>query len=677
MKDFLRLLEEHHTATFKESGDQLIGDCVFCGKLNHFYINKDKGLWDCKVCGSKGNINSFIYQLGMVYHKNLFNVSNYDKLKTLSNDRGLPINALKAWYVGWDEIGKRYTIPVITGRNSCTDIRLYNLKLKTRSSAGAKTGLINFHNMIPDKPIYICEGEWDGIALDWLLQKLKIPATVVAVPGANTFKKDWIYAFRNCHVQVLYDNDNAGELGELRIHKALVGVAKSLSYINWVDALPDGFDLRDWIKHGIKVKKLRGCWRNLKKMFVKIPRLTERNPGENKDTKEQTQDKLKDVDVEKELESYRKWLHLPDKYILDIMFGTIFANTLMSGDPVWMFLVAPPGGSKSELLMSLAKAPNITCLTSLTPHSLISGFTFGGGGKDPSLLPQLDGKILVLKDFTTITSMHFTARDEIFGILRDAYDGKTEKQFGTGVRREYESKFGILAGTTPIIDTLSTVHQSLGERFLKYRIKIDSQQTEEKKIFRAISNINNELTMREDLQAAATRILSKEDPEKMPSFSNDYLKKVISLAQFCAKMRGVVLRDKYTQQVLYRPSSEVGTRLAKQLMKLAIGIGIFRSKAQLDKHEYACITRVAIHTCPERLVCIIKVIYKSRVEDGIEELTTAEISNHTRLPNATVFRLLEDLYLLKIVRRKGEGAKFRWSLEFIFNKLMEDAEVFS
>jgi hypothetical protein len=326
--------------------------------------------------------------------------------------------------------------------------------------------------------------------------------------------------------------------------------------------------------------------------------------------------------------------------------------------------------------MSLAKCSSAVCLTSLTPHSLISGFTWGGSGKDPSLLPQLDGKVLILKDFTTITAMHFTARDEIFGILRDAYDGKTEKQFGNGLRREYKSRFGILAGTTPIIDTFSTIHQSLGERFLKYRIELDTSQSEEKKILRALSNINNEIAMREELQEAASRLLAQPAPEALPAFPAEYMKKISALAQFTARMRGVVIRDQYTQQVQYKPSSEVGTRLAKQLMKFAVGVGIFRGHQILGLYEYHCMAKVALHTCPDRLLSIMQAIYHSKVEDNIAELKTKEISDYTRLPTSTVFRLLEDLYLLKLIKRSGEGSKYLWSIEDSISQLLSDSKLF-
>ena len=379
--------------------------------------------------------------------------------------------------------------------------------------------------------------------------------------------------------------------------------------------------------------------------------------------KEQERLPLKPDLTNEELEAtYRKWLYMPDTKVLDIMFGTVFANRL-SGDPVWVFFVAPPAGSKSELLMSLSRCDECYPLTSLTPHSLVSG-TSWGEGKDPSLLPQLDKKVLVLKDFTTILSMNYAARDEIFGILRDIYDGRTEKSFGNGLKREYKVKFGVLAGVTPVIETFSAMNQSLGERFLRYRLPLDTQESEEAKIMKAISNVNCELKMRAELCQAAASVLARENPpdDLMPHFIDKYVPKVVALAQLSAWMRGVVDRDRFTQQVLYRPSSEVGTRIAKQLVKLAMGIGIYRGTRLLGLHEFDCIRHVAIDSCPQRIVMVVQALYNAKRKDELEMLKTKELVERTFLPNSTVLRILEDMNLLRLVKRVEVNGDYYWKM---------------
>jgi hypothetical protein len=348
------------------------------------------------------------------------------------------------------------------------------------------------------------------------------------------------------------------------------------------------------------------------------------------------------------LKAYRKWLHLPSDEPLDVLFGTLFGNRF-DGEPLWLFLVAPPGGSKSELIMSLIKDPNTYATTSLTPHSLISGANFGGG--DPSLIPKLNGKVLAVKDFTTILSMNQIARDEIFGVLRDAYDGRTEKHFGNGVIRRYVSKFGIIAGVTPAIEQHSGA--VLGERFLKYTIPtVNTLRTGTATIRQALNNLTHETIMREELTTAAFQCLDIK-VDRLPTVSVTLIEKFIGVAQFVADMRGMVVREKYTGNVCFRPTSEVGTRLAKQLMKLAMGISLFKREAEVSTETFRTVLHVARDTAPDRVQDVIKQLF-IRFHDGQHHGTKA-ISDWTHYPQTTILRLLQDMELLRLVARNAKG----------------------
>ena len=141
--------------------------------------------------------------------------------------------------------------------------------------------------------------------------------------------------------------------------------------------MPSGFDVRDYINiEAFKKLKPKYALRKLKQMMLSDPRKKSSiKINEAKETPEDSDDDGIELSSDDVIEKYRKWLHLKDADCLKIMFGTIFANRL-EGDPIWMFLVAPPGGSKSELLMSLSSSKEILTTTSLTPHALVSGATW-------------------------------------------------------------------------------------------------------------------------------------------------------------------------------------------------------------------------------------------------------------------------------------------------------------
>ena len=67
-----------------------------------------------------------------------------------------------------------------------------------------------------------------------------------------------------------------------------------------------------------------------------------------------------------------KWMLIVDPGVVKLLCATIFANTLNT-DPVWLFLVAPSSGGKTELLNGLLKNPDCYFLSQLTPNTLLSG----------------------------------------------------------------------------------------------------------------------------------------------------------------------------------------------------------------------------------------------------------------------------------------------------------------
>ncbi|MBA3328219.1 MAG: hypothetical protein H0T43_07950 [Solirubrobacterales bacterium] len=54
------------------------------------------------------------------------------------------------------------------------------------------------------------------------------------------------------------------------------------------------------------------------------------------------------------------------------MLGTVAAN-LLDGDPVWLLVVGPPGGAKSEILQATAGLPDVHVAATLTEPALLSG----------------------------------------------------------------------------------------------------------------------------------------------------------------------------------------------------------------------------------------------------------------------------------------------------------------
>jgi hypothetical protein len=675
----LRGFVAHGVKIKGERGDQVYGECPFCGGIDKFHINQTNSLWDCKKCGKSGNFTSFLEQT-VTHNKKL--VSEND-LKRLSVDRGLPLKAFEGWEMGHN--GHSYTFPVRDIEGRIVDVRMFRLGKKLMGTATCSTGLHGLHRLKDTKrevPVYLCEGEWDGIALNWLLRFLKQPGVVVSVPGASVFKKEWCHHFEGRTVHALYDNDEAGENGELLLESRIAGTPKNLTFIRWSDKLPPGYDIRDLIAlEAIKKKEPRQAFKALSEMRILSPRKTQikTDPLGHEMTVEMVEKiqahKLQDV-----YDVIHKWLYLKNNNAIDVALATVLSNRL-EGDPLWMFLVAPPGGAKTEILNTLSTFDDVYMTSSLTSHSLISGAS-GVGHSDPSLIPKLNGKVLLLKDFTCILSKKDQEQEEIFGILRDAFDGTCSKVFGNGIKRTYQSRFTILSAVTPKIYELGAEHQSLGERFLKFSIESNlSHSMEEDIIHRAIGNLTKEVGMRNEMCEVVRGFLHhrcnsiKDNP--MPIMPPAIQNALVSLSQWGARMRGTVAREKYRPEMISsRPSAEVGSRLGKQLAKFTLALTIVRSKKVVTWEEYEMAKKVMMDTVSQRNEDVIREIV-SATSSGSATVKTSEISARTRYTHSTIARLMADMNMLDIVKRHGTVNKYEWQLSPYMMDLVVKAKLYN
>jgi hypothetical protein len=345
-----------------------------------------------------------------------------------------------------------------------------------------------------------------------------------------------------------------------------------------------------------------------------------------------------------------QWLYIADCQAIDIVMATAL-SILLPGDPVWLLLIAPPGSAKTEYLRSFTNN-RVYSLSTLTPQTLISGLK---GNRTTDLISDLDGKILILKDFTSILSKKNEDQTAIFADLREAYDGYLEKSYGSGTgTKRHKSRFGVIAGVTDVIDMYRKVHSLLGERFLKCRIRTNAEDA----INKAGEMAGKEEEMRRALSEAtngcfayyASRI---KDSEPI-TVEKDTHQRIKALANITAKLRSEVARDNH-HNVLYHPQAEVGTRLTKQFLKLAQGLCLFYTHDVVGQQEYEVVLRVAQDSIPrQRLKLVLSIL-------GYEPVTTQEIGSKATVPTTTTKELLEDLWMLNLVQRTGENPYY-WQL---------------
>ena len=613
----------HHGADLVINGSQAEGDCLFCRKENHFYVNSKTGQWDCKACGKRGNVSTFLSQL----HEVRLDGTTDDQYAELSSDRGgLAPAILRAHSIAFDPITGRYLIPVQNGSKGFTDLRTYTLGGKgVRSTSNCKVGLHRANLIQSSGPIYVCEGEWDAAALDHLLKRAKIedPYSVVSVPGAGTFKEEWAKFFEGRDVILMYDHDDAGKDGMRRVIESLTPTANSIQKIEWQSSLPEGYDLRDYALANRKTPK-RGL-RELREMIV---------PSAGRPRQLLDRTTFKSV-----LDDFQSELHVTDNFssALALSLATVISIRRFDSDPLWLFLVGPPGSGKTLLLQAFDDSSEEFCVfrSKLTATTLVSGWV--GDGQDASMLPRLSGKTLAVKDYTAVLSMPSSTQEELYGLLRDAYDGSVRIQYGNQLEKHYtDCHFGILAGVTDEIHTSNRA--ALGERFIKYEL-IPQGYDPADQIRAAVAgvtrNTDYEQLLKDSISSYLTYKFQEDAP--LPEVPSWTVNRIISLSQVISFLRAVVKRSQ--GDLAYRPRPEVGTRLAKQLCKLAQSLALVYDKDRVTPAIYRLVQQVALDTATGFPLEIVSYLMQSR----LRALSKERLRKLMQISPASLGRKLNDL----------------------------------
>jgi len=310
----------------------------------------------------------------------------------------------------------------------------------------------------------------------------------------------------------------------------------------------------------------------------------------------------------------------------DLVIATIVANR-WPGDPLWLMLVAPPAWGKTLALSCTYNASDeVYPLTKLTPRTLVSGWGGEYGADDCSLIPKINGKVLMIEDFTVIMCLRHETMLEILSQLRAAYGGKLAYEFGTGAQRIYDCKFGLVGAVTDVIDTHAATMQQLGERFLKYRLRgIDMRD----RISRALDQAHDKDNIIKTITGKVTKILShvEKDPPKVPLRLRDRL---FDIAGVIGDLRSEPYMDRTRAQVVYRPMPESPLRLALQLQALAKGLAAIRLKDKVTITEIDDCARVAWDTLSGRTQAVLHALWEPDA-DGSTALSTVKIASKTQL----------------------------------------------
>jgi len=330
---------------------------------------------------------------------------------------------------------------------------------------------------------------------------------------------------------------------------------------------------------------------------------------------------------------------------VDFLLALAISNTRGEGpEPVWGFLEGPPGCGKTELLRTYMGWPQSVFVDELSENALASGYE-DEEGRNPSLLPDLDGKVLVVKDFTSIITSPPTLRAKIMGTLRAAFDDCFAKADGRSGLKSYQCRFGLLAAVTDVVDPFLEDDQQLGQRFLIFRMDPGPSKASERNdlLVRVLQTATTKKLWRQTLklvtQTHATEIRAsaqhryRDAPrERLADVPVEYLRRFAGLADLTVRFRTQPHKEGDPA------APEFGARLVQQLVNLAECRAFADARTSLDETDYAFALRICQDTLPPYMLRLIRSFYrgspeKARLPSSREQLCVRAHVELGRLSN--------------------------------------------
>ncbi len=274
------LLRKHHGEPRKQSGDEVVFDCLFCSDSSgHLYVNLSTGLYHCKKCDTRGNGWTLAKHLGepVSSHstpvRSILDVAVAFYVGCITDDahaylrsRKLSDETIETYRLGLakgglgehleakgfsreervasglvDEKGRdflyrRIVFPYIESGH-VTTLRGRTMPgtqgKKVLGLPGVETRLYCADQLRSPGKIVVAEGEIDALTL------IQAGLSAVGVPGVGILKDAWAAALaRHEQVTVAFDGDVPGLEGARR-------VAERLGVVTRIASLPPDQDVND------------------------------------------------------------------------------------------------------------------------------------------------------------------------------------------------------------------------------------------------------------------------------------------------------------------------------------------------------------------------------------------------------------------------------------------------
>ena len=674
---------------FRESGKELIIRCVFndCdsdskGKEAHLYKNAETGQYDCKKCGTQGNLVTLAKHFGDPIQDIAVNPTHpttkssriptkFDESQVESCHRSLPLDIrqylnargitdeiIEQYKLGWGIFYRKYwiTIPI-------PDINGKFIFFKLRRDPNAGNDKITYPKGVEaqlygwetlsklNKRLVICEGELDRLAL---LSK-NIDA-VTSTHGAGTFKEDWIKEIikNKKQLYICFDNDKAGKTGADKVARMMEISGKDIYLINLPQDVGEGGDITDYL---IKLNK------KPEDLFNKY--------AEKFDPSKKTNRILQIPSIQQEV-NYEDWQLTINEHFPDLLFPAEIGMSIMAqilikeiSNPFALVFVDVPSAGKTIAINFFSEIEGLTYATDkFTPASFVSNASNVKREKleELDLLPRLQYKMFLIRDLSTIFSKREEDLNECLGLLTRVLDGEgLNTDTGVHGQRHYtgEYLFMILAGSTPIQPRVWKMMGNLGSRL--FFLNMGSREKSEEELAEQITTLaykEKEKSCRLATKSFLQTLWYKNPQGIEWNKSQDAKEHKIIIARcarLLAKLRGVinVWKDKsldgeaydYTQPVIEKPD-----RINQLFYNLCRGHAVVCGRKQIISDDLRLIVELAIDSAPTIRA---KLFRKLLENNGVMKTNIVESALNCSKP--TALKEMEALKILGVCNQTQES----------------------
>lgn len=353
-------------------------------------------------------------------------------------------------------------------------------------------------------------------------------------------------------------------------------------------------------------------------------------------------------------------LYMEDTGIVDITLASTIANTLHLGQPVWMVIIGPPSGGKTQFILPLQHtSKTIHQITDLTPNTFLSGFR--AGTSEPSLLKRIgeDG-ILLFPDLTSLFSKDETTQAEILGQMRHIYDGYLTKMTGNQEPIVWEGRMGVIGASTPSIYRHFEHIADMGERFMYYRLKpYNVDKATDKALSRSLYGKDLDQHIGKLYSTYLSTVIKGQKDTKLV-IDEKSSERIKNMALYASLFRTSVHMNLRNGEVDRIPEPEMPMRTALQLRGIALGLLAMNKVEGIDN-----LTEENMHLlewCAYSLANDERRNALRALAQYTDGCKTSGIATTMNLPTESAKTYLQQLNALKVCTREKEGTNDKWQM---------------